>query len=232
MTEPQAGATRFAHLLRGVSAVALAAGGRPKGAVAGARADDDEDMKEKGPQDEGAETEDTDKKAEDGGEDGKKGKKGKKAKKKAEDEGGDDEGEEASAAAKDDDEEDDGGEDDDEDGDDDGDRKEMRRAGAVRLARMHERGRCAAIFADAAAARNPALAASLAFETDLPRKQAIAVLRAGGAAPGSRLAERMAGVPSPRVGADGPAQPKGPAAIADKIVKAYEQARGLTKQGG
>ena len=69
-------------------------------------------------------------------------------------------------------------------------------------ARARERKRCAAIFADAAADANQGLAATLAFETTLPRDQAIKVLRAGGVAPGSKkpdLSERMAGVNAPNV---------------------------------
>jgi hypothetical protein len=69
-------------------------------------------------------------------------------------------------------------------------------------ARARERKRCAAIFADAAADANLGLAATLAFQTTLPRDQAIKVLRAGGVAPGSKkpdLSERKAGVNAPNV---------------------------------
>jgi hypothetical protein len=76
---------------------------------------------------------------------------------------------------------------------------------SARNPRLRERARCAAIFADAAAGKNPALAATLAFQTDMPRGQAIKVLRAGGAAiPTSRrvsLDDRMSKVRVPVVGA-------------------------------
>lgn len=60
---------------------------------------------------------------------------------------------------------------DDDDEDDEADPK-------ARAIRMRERGRCAAIFRSAAAGRNPAAAAELAFGTSLPRSQAVRVLRA------------------------------------------------------
>lgn len=88
--------------------------------------------------------------------DAEKGKKGKKAKKA---EGGT------------------GGEGDDPDGTDDDDEDDEKDPKA-RAIRMRERGRCAAIFRSAAAGRNPAAAAELAFGTRLPRSEAIRVLRA------------------------------------------------------
>ena len=75
-------------------------------------------------------------------------------------------------------------------------------------ARARERARCMAIFADAAADANPGLAATLAFETMLPRDQAIRVLRAGGVPQGSKkpgLSERMAAVNAPHITPDAPA---------------------------
>lgn len=69
---------------------------------------------------------------------------------------------------------DDGDEDDD---DEDDDKREMSGRGTVPSARRRERSRCAAIFAHPAAAANPELAASLAFETTMTRREAIAVLR-------------------------------------------------------
>jgi hypothetical protein len=85
--------------------------------------------------------------------------------------------------AKDDDEDDE-----DDDKDDDEDDKDMK------AARARERARCAAIFGDKAAGLNPALAASIAFGTSLPRSQAIQLLRNGVAGmrqPG--LHDRMTG---------------------------------------
>ena len=106
---------------------------------------------------------------------------------------------------------------DDGDGDDDGDddtdaedEKDEEKASA----RARERGRCAAIFSNPLAARNPAAAAEIAFNTNLTRGAALRMLSTVAAAtpdtlkggrprPGSNLRERMAGSPPPRVGADG-----------------------------
>jgi hypothetical protein len=63
------------------------------------------------------------------------------------------------------------------DEDEDDDKGEMNGRSAASAARRRERARCAAIFAHPAAARNPALAADLAFETTMTRQEAIAVLR-------------------------------------------------------
>jgi hypothetical protein len=98
--------------------------------------------------------------------------------------------------------------DDNEEGDDKSDGDDMRKKGS-RPARLRERARCAAIFADAAAGKNPALAATLAFNTELPRSQAIKVLRAGGlAVTGQRntLDRRMAANPIPAIDAGGGAR--------------------------
>jgi hypothetical protein len=64
-----------------------------------------------------------------------------------------------------------------EDDDDDDEKHEMSGRSAAASARRRERARCAAIFASKAAAANPALAASLAFETTMTRKEALAVMR-------------------------------------------------------
>lgn len=117
-------------------------------------------------------------------------------------------------------------EDPDEDGDDDSDGADMAKGSKARSARMRERARCAAIFADAAAADNPALAAVLAFQTDMTRGQAIQALRAGAATrqqPKRSLHERMASVKVPEVGAGGEAPQL---SLAQRIVAAAEKARG------
>ncbi|MFB9970058.1 hypothetical protein ACFFMP_08495 [Pseudoroseomonas cervicalis] len=81
-------------------------------------------------------------------------------------------------------------------------RKAFRRGAAA------EKARCAAIFGAPEAASNLPLAASLAFETGLPAKQAVALLKssaAGAAAQEPRrasLGERMSGQPRGSVGAD------------------------------
>ncbi|MBB5414100.1 hypothetical protein [Paraburkholderia atlantica] len=61
------------------------------------------------------------------------------------------------------------------DGDDDND-EEMRGNSASAKARRREQARCAAIFASKAAARNPVLAANLAFNTRMSRQEALAIL--------------------------------------------------------
>lgn len=207
------GATRFAHLMRGAAPAVVAAQSAQLAPqpVPGAKAEDDQDMMANGDAEDGDEGEDDEAKADDGEGDGKKGKKGKKSKK------------------------DPGDDDDDDDGDDDaddGDRKEARADGLVRAARLRERSRCAAIFGHPAAAANLALAAALAFETDLSRNQAITVLATGGSPAASRLANRMAVVPATRIGPDGGAEPTGPAAVAARIIASYERAKGLKKEGG
>ena len=105
---------------------------------------------------------------------------------------------------------------DDGDGDDKGDKKgrakadedddrddEMRGASAVAKARLREQARCAAIFASAGAAKNPVLAANLAFKTRMSRKEALVVLDSTPAAAPSH-AHRSAR--NPALGAGDPPQ--------------------------
>jgi hypothetical protein len=197
--------TSFAHLV-GLRAA-------PPPPAAAAKAEDDEDMK-KDRYEEDDNGDDKGEAAEEKEVKGGKAKKGKKAKKDREEEN-----------------EDDPDDDEDEEGDDDGDDEEMSANAEARAPRLRERARCAAIFADPAAAQNPALAAQLAFGTSLPRSQAIRVLRAGGVPAGkSGLAERMARAPTPPVGPnDPPTDRSSPKAIADGVIAAYEQARGLVR---
>jgi len=89
--------------------------------------------------------------------------------------------------------------------------EEMNGSGPAAAARRRERARCAAIFADPAAATAPELAAHLAFETAMPRAAAIATLHAGLGALSARKAglhSRMQAVPAVQVGD----QPPGAAA--------------------
>ena len=100
-------------------------------------------------------------------------------------------------------------------------------------ARQRERERCAAIFASPAAGLNAAAAAHLAFETTMPRAQAIAVLASLAATTPAAtppatphrptLDERMAAQPKVIVGAgDVTAAPD----LAAQIVAAGKKARG------
>lgn len=110
-----------------------------------------------------------------------KAKKAKKAKKsqRAEDDDDDD------ADGQDDDVAEDEGDDETDAEDEDDDEKAS--------ARARERGRGAAIFSAPGAAANPALAAQLAFTTNLPRSKAIRILN-GSMASGSRTPARAAAV--------------------------------------
>ena len=129
------------------------------------------------------------------------------------------------------DDEGDDGESGDDEGDDESDDTDMRKKGS-KSARLRERARCAAIFGDAAAGKNPALAARLAFNTSLPRSQAIACLQDGSALTAAAprrasLDERMARVAAPKVGASdpSPARPGG-ASLSDQIIAAGKRRRG------
>ncbi|MDP1069401.1 hypothetical protein Q6326_31115, partial [Klebsiella pneumoniae] len=78
------------------------------------------------------------------------------------------------------------------------DEDELHGKSAVASARRRERARCAAIFGSRYAARNPVLAASLAFNTSMTRDQALTVLRdtPAGASAASGRSDR-----NPRLGA-------------------------------
>lgn len=209
----KASAHSFAHLL-GFSAA--------KPSKEGKRAEDERDDKKDDEEDEDDkkdakrakradapekdEKEDDSEEREEDEDDDKKGKKAKSKRARAED---DDDG------------------DDDEDGDDDSDGNDMRKEKA-RSARLRERARCAAIFADSAAANNPGLAATLAFNTDMPRSQAVAVLRAGGASTPQRISldSRMRAVKTPNVGTSDPDKPQGAGSKAAQIIAAGQKRRG------
>lgn len=130
-----------------------------------------------------------------------------------------------------------------EDGDEDGEDDEGDDNDA-KAARVRERARCAAIFAHPSAAKNVPLAASLAFNTSLPRSQAIALLHDGSAAVDledataprrsgkQALTDRMLSAPKPTIGAGVPQLPsseKGEAsALAARMASAYNKANGKT----
>lgn len=111
-----------------------------------------------------------------------------------------DDGDEKKAKAK-------GAKADDEDGDD-----EMSGNSAAAAARRRERARCAAIFGSKAAAKNPALAANLAFNTRMTRSEALVVLENSPAAAASDHSGRSARNPS--LGGGGTAQVSSGQAIA------------------
>jgi hypothetical protein len=100
----------------------------------------------------------------------------------------------------------------------------------MKAVRARERGRCAAIFADAAAGKRPDAAAQIAFGTSLNRDEAITLLRAvaGGesaAAAATPRQGRMAAVPSPELGAPGNASDGAPDPGAAFAARAIELAR-------
>ncbi len=148
-------------------------------------------------------------------------KKAKKAKKK-------------SAAKKNDDPDDDGDDDEDpdadpdDDGDDDSDSEDMKGGKKASHARRREKSRIAAILESPAAAANLEYAVKLALTTDLPRGQAIDLLKAApkpGASSG-RLADRMEQYGAQRPGPGGVPVPKGQAAI-DSLWDARAVANGI-----
>lgn len=179
----------------------------------GKRADDDDDKKKEGRRaednggDDGDDDDDSDAKAEEGGEDDDKDKKeGRRAKAKG------------------------GADDEDLDDEDDSD-EEMRGNSASAKARRRERARCAAIFGSAAAGVRPDIAASLAFTTNMSRREAMSVLQtaAAGGAPARQagLAERMSTANHENVKGDGgSSNPSGRSKVANAIIAAGEKARG------
>lgn len=136
------------------------------------------------------------------------------------------------AEATDDNDEDDRKEGDEKDDDEKDDDEEMRGDGPVASVRKRERERCAAIFAAPSAAGRPDIAATLAFNTSLSRKEAISVLDsiAEGAVTVTKakgLVERMAELKPIKAGGDAEApDPSSPKGIAAMIMAAAAKARG------
>lgn len=113
------------------------------------------------------------------------------------------------------------------DGEDDDD-KEMRGNSPAAQARRREQARCAAIFASPAAARNPVLAATLAFTMRMSRAEAVAVLEST-PAPASVLHPQRA-ARNPQVGATGGAPPAPAVALASRWDANLKAALGPNKR--
>lgn len=119
-----------------------------------------------------------------------------------------------------------------EDEDGDKDKEAKAEARGRKAGRAAERARCSAIFAAPAAKGIPHIAASLAFETNLPTAEAISLMGTfAAAAPAARrtgLAEAMARVDVPNPGSDsGEAPAPGDTkSVAAAIVAAGKKARG------
>lgn len=103
--------------------------------------------------------------------------------------------------------------------DDDKD-EEMRGSSAAASARRREQARCAAIFASASAARNPVLAANLAFKTRMSRAESLALLEATPGAAAQSNTVRSAR--NPNVSTGGSAQPTTAQASASSWDRAFK----------
>lgn len=115
--------------------------------------------------------------------------------------------------------------------DDDGD--DPKESKSARKARVAERKRCARIFSSEHAASNPALAASLAFNTGMSSAAAIDVL--GGSAPAASVSqpsrklsldERMERAHQARLKPDGAAK-TGKSALVEQMTGLYNNAKGV-----
>lgn len=192
---------------------------------AAAAAEDDEDNKAKKAKARRAEEEDDDTGAEDDDDDTDA--EGDDDDTNAEDDDDDDKPKGKSRAKRAEDDDKDEGADD--DGDDDDDGKD------ARAARRAERTRCARIFGSKHAAGNPALAASLAFNTGMSSSEAIRVMASSGtvvpaATNTSRrrsLDDRMREEGNVRLGPDNkPKSQGGKAALAEKMTSLYNNVTG------
>ena len=126
--------------------------------------------------------------------------------------------------AEEDDDKKDAEDDGDDDGDDEGDSK------AKKAGRRAERQRCARIFGSKHAAANPALAASLAFNTGMSSTAAIQVMASSvvSAAPARvTLDSRMAAVKNHHLGVDAkPADKSTTAGLAAAMTSLYSKTKG------
>ncbi|AUO63848.1 hypothetical protein WM46_03255 [Citrobacter freundii complex sp. CFNIH2] len=111
--------------------------------------------------------------------------------------------------------------------DDEDDRKESKSA---RQARISERKRCARIFSSPHAAANPALAASLAFNTGMSSAAAINVMASQAPAVppkrGRSLDERMQDSQQVRLNPDGGQKESGKSTLVSKMTGLYNSTRG------
>lgn len=193
--------------------------------------DDKEDKDARAEGDSDDEEENTDRNRDDG--DAKKGKAKSKARGSSEDDPGQgdtgqvaEDGDETKDYAEDDEPEQ--GDDGQESGrraeeDDDDEDEEMRGKSAIARARRREQARCAAIMGCKAAARNVVLAANLAFNTRMGRKEAIAVLNGTPAAANANLARQAR---NPSLGAGGEASRNPAAAAAASWDRAFSKVAG------
>ncbi|EHD21315.1 MULTISPECIES: hypothetical protein [Brenneria] len=114
---------------------------------------------------------------------------------------------------------------DDDDGDDEDDSK------AKKAGRRAERQRCAKIFGSKYAAANPALAASLAFNTGMSSKAAIQVMASSGTSPAPArvtLDQRMASVKNHQLGVDAkPVDKSTKAGLAASMSSLYSKTKGV-----
>jgi hypothetical protein len=109
----------------------------------------------------------------------------------------------------------------------DDDDKEMHGNSVIARARRRERARCAAIFATKEAGANPVLAANLAFQTRLTRRQAIRVLRDTPAPQAEKQHPHSVARRNPNLGAGGqPAGPDSRRAAHDRMVGYLSNATG------
>ncbi|VVD28467.1 conserved protein of unknown function [Paraburkholderia dioscoreae] len=110
--------------------------------------------------------------------------------------------------------------------DDDDDEEEMRGNSAAASARRRERMRCAQIMGSPAAGRNPVLAANLAFNTSMTRKEALAVLTGTPAPAATAPVSRR----NPSLGAGGERGVSSEQAIASSWDTAMQKARPARKR--
>lgn len=177
------------------------------------KAEDDDDSKDTRADDESDdEADNTDRDRDDG--DAKKGKAKGKAKSRAK--------------AADEDDDDDQGNDGQKSGkraeeDDDDEDEEMRGKSAVAQARRREQARCAAIMGHQAGARNVVLAANLAFNTRMGRREAIAVLKG---TPAAASPSRSRQARNPNLGSGGEMQRSPAAAAASSWDRAFSKVTG------